>query len=89
LDVTDLQITFVSNVVVYYCLVHNIFLGQKPEEVARMLEILQHDRMIPHVDDDPLLDPVHEAAPATDFVRTNIKQTELRMYLGRCRNLDI
>jgi hypothetical protein len=53
LDITDLHVTFVPDAVVCCCLLHNVLLGQDPGEVARLLEILQHDGMIPAVDDNP------------------------------------
>jgi hypothetical protein len=46
LDTTDLHITFVLDVVVCYCLLHNVLLGQEPEEVDYLLEILQRDGML-------------------------------------------
>jgi hypothetical protein len=41
LDVTDLYVTFVPNVIVCCCLLHNVLLGQDPIDVARLFEILQ------------------------------------------------
>jgi hypothetical protein len=89
LDITNLHVTFVPDVVVCCCLFHNVLLGQEPEEVARLLEILQRDGMIPHVNDDPLVDPIQEGASAMDFVRVDMKRSELGVYLGRQRNLDV
>jgi hypothetical protein len=40
LDITDFHVTFLLDVVVCCCLFHNVLLGQIPEEVARLLEIL-------------------------------------------------
>jgi hypothetical protein len=40
LDITVLHVTFVLDVVISYCLLHNILLGQEPADVARLLEIL-------------------------------------------------
>ena len=34
LDVTDLHVTFVPDVVIACCLLHNVLLGQDPQEVA-------------------------------------------------------
>jgi hypothetical protein len=63
LDVTDLHVTFVPDAVVCCYLVHNVLLSQDPANVARLLEILQRDGMIPLVDDDSILDLVHEVEP--------------------------
>ena len=38
-DVTNLHVTFVPDVVVCCCLLHNVLLGQEPDEVAHLLEI--------------------------------------------------
>ena len=53
--------TFVPDIVVCYCLLHNVLLGQEPDEVMCLLEILQRDGMIPHVDDDHVVNLAHEA----------------------------
>jgi hypothetical protein len=87
LDVTDLNVTFVLDVVVCCCLLHNLLLGQASEEVACLIEILQRDGMIEEVDDDPVVDPAHGAARPIDFQRADLKRTELGMYLGWRQNL--
>jgi hypothetical protein len=89
LDVTDLHATFVPNIVVCCALLHNVLLEQEPDEVARLLEVLQRDGMILHVDDDPVLDPAHEAQPTMEFGRADMKRIELGVYLGRRYNLDV
>jgi hypothetical protein len=66
-----------------------VLLGQDPEEVARLLEILQCDGIIPHVDDDPLVDPSHEAVPTMDFACTDVKCSEIGVYVGLKRNLEV
>jgi hypothetical protein len=53
LDVTYLHVTFVPDIVVCCCLLHNVLLGQAPGEDARLSEILQRDGVILHIDDDP------------------------------------
>jgi hypothetical protein len=89
LDTTDLHVTFVPDVVVCCCLLHNVLLGQEPDEVARLLEILQRDGMLPEVDADPVEDPTHEAQPTVEFGRADEKRTELGVFLGRQRHMDI
>jgi hypothetical protein len=88
LHVTDLHITFVPNVVVACCLLHNILLGQSSDEVARLLNILQREGARPEVDDDPLLDPQHDATATVEFRRAEVKRHEFGVYLGRRRGLQ-
>jgi hypothetical protein len=88
MDVTDLHVTFVPDAVVCCCLLHNVLLGQDLTDVARLLEILQRDCMIPTVDDDPEVDPNQELQPPQDFERAEEKRTQLGVYLGRRRNLE-
>jgi hypothetical protein len=83
LDVINLHVTFVPDVVVCCCLLHKMLLGQNPKEVARLLDILQQDGMLPEVNDDPIVDTAHEAPPTVDFARADMKRTELGLYLGR------
>jgi hypothetical protein len=87
--VIDLHVTFVPDAVVCCCLLHSVLLGQDPADVARLLEILQWDGMIPSVDDDPILDPIHEVEPIQDFARADEKRTELGVCLGRRRNIEV
>jgi hypothetical protein len=89
LDVTDLHVTFVPDAVVCCCLLHNVLLGQDPANVACLLEILQRDGIIPLVDDDPIVDLAHEVGPTLDFARADEKRTELGVYLGRRRNVEV
>jgi hypothetical protein len=89
LDTTDLHVTFVPDVVVCCCLLYNVLLGQEPHEVARLLEILQRDGMLPEMDANPVEDPRHEAQPTVEFGRADEKRTELGVFLGRQRHMDI
>ena len=61
LDITDLHVTFLPDVVVCCCLLHNVLLGQTPDEVARLLKILQREGALPEVDDNPLVDVENDA----------------------------
>lgn len=88
MHVTELHVTFIPNVVICCCLLHNVLLGQSPDEVARLLEVLQREGALPEVDDDPLLDPEHEATATVEFARADAKRQELAVYLGRRRGLD-
>jgi hypothetical protein len=78
----------VPDIVVCCCLLHNVLLGQPPNEVVRLMEILQREGALLEVDDDPLVDPQHEAAPTVEFGRAEAKRQELAVYLGRCRGLN-
>ena len=89
LDTTDLHVTFVPDVVVCCCLLHNVLLGQEPEEVDCLLEILQRGGSLPEVDADPVKDPAHEAQPTVEFGRANEKRTQLGVFLGRQRYMEI
>jgi hypothetical protein len=77
LGMTDLHVIFVPDVIICCCLLHNVLLVQNLEEVARLVDILQQDGMLPKIDDDPVVDPGHEAPPTVDFARADIKRTEL------------
>jgi hypothetical protein len=63
LDITDLHVTFVPDVVIYCCLLHNVLLGQDPQEVARLLEILQRDGLMPEIDSEAVDDPSYAPPP--------------------------
>jgi hypothetical protein len=89
LTITDLHVTFVPDVVVCCSLLHNVLLGQSPDEVARLLEILQREGALPEVDDDPLVDPQNKATPTLEFGHSNAKRQELGIYLGRRRGLNV
>jgi hypothetical protein len=89
LHVTDLHVAFVPDMVVCCCLLHNLLLGQDPDEVARLLEILHRDGIIPDVDDVPVLDPAHEVPRTMEFNQAEAKRGELGVFLGRQRHLDV
>jgi hypothetical protein len=88
LNITDLHVTFVPDVVVCCSLLHNVLLGQSPDKVARLLEILQREGAIPEVDNDPVLDPQNEGAATVEFARAEGKRQELGVYLGQRRGLN-
>ena len=89
LDTIDLYVTFVPDVVVCCCLLHNLLLGQESDEVARLLEVLQRDGVLPEVDSDPVQDPAQEAQPTMEFGRADEKRTHLGVFLGRHRQLEM
>ena len=88
LTITELNVTFLPDVVVCCALLHNVFLGQLPDEVARLLEILQREGALPEVDDDPLQDPENNGAMTVEFGRAEEKRQELGIFLGRHRGLN-
>jgi hypothetical protein len=88
LDVIDLHTMFVHDAMVYCCLLHNVLLGQDPGEVARLLEILQHNGMILAINDDFQVDPVQEVEPILEFAWANEKRSELGIYFRQRHNLD-
>ena len=85
LHITNLHVAFVPDVVVCCCLLHNILLGQDLQAVARLLEILQRQGMMPEVDDDPLVDPAHILPETFEFAWADNKRVELGLYLARNR----
>jgi hypothetical protein len=85
LHITDLHVAFLPDVVVCCCLLHNILLGQDPQAVARLLEILQREGMMPQIDDDPLVDPAHELPQTLEFAWADNKRVELGLFVGRNR----
>jgi hypothetical protein len=84
---SDLHVTLVPDVVLCCALLHNILLGQSPEEVDRLLECLQREGMVPTVDDDPDIDEHLRGQPPTDFNRGEDKRRELSTYLAFQRDL--
>ena len=82
LHITDLHVAFLPDVVVCCCLLHNILLGQDPHAVARLLEILQREGMMPEVDDDPLVDHAYILPQTLEFARADNKHVELGLFLA-------
>ena len=89
MTIANLHVTFVPDVVVCCSLLHNVLLGQSPDEVTRLLDILQRDGALLEVDDDPLVDPENKATPTLEFGHSNVKRQELGVYLGRRRGLNV
>lgn len=79
----DLHVAFVSDMVVCCCLLLNLLLSQDPEEMAKFLEILHWDGIIPLVDDDHVLDIGHEVPHTMEVDWAEAKHGELGLYLGR------
>jgi hypothetical protein len=79
---SDLHVILVPDVVLCCALLHNILLGQSPEEVDRLLECLQREGMVPTVDDDPNIDEHPRGQPPADFNRCEDKRRELSTYLA-------
>ena len=89
LDVTDLHITFFLDVVIACCLLYNVLLGQDPQEVAVLLEILQTEGMRPEVDNNPVEILDANASALVEFKMGNLKRLAIGIFLGRMRNLDV
>ena len=73
LTITELNVTFVPDVVVCCALLHNVLLDQSPNEVARLPKILQREGALPEVDDDHLQDPENLGAMIVEFGRVEEK----------------
>ena len=63
---SNLNVTFLPDVIVTRSLLYNLLLGQSIEEVERLLEILQNEGMVPAVDDDPIVKPPPLRPPNMD-----------------------
>jgi tellurite resistance protein len=74
LDIMDLHVTFLHDVVVFCSLLYNMFLGQSPDEVARLLEVLQQEGALSEVDNDPLFDLQQEAVTNVEFSSAETKR---------------
>ena len=83
LTITKLNVTFVLDVVVCCVLLYNVLLGESPDEVARLLKILQCEGALPEVDDNPLQDPKNNGARSVDLGCAEEKCQELGVFLGR------
>ena len=49
---TELHITFIPDVIIACCLLHNLLLGQTQKDVEQLLDILQNEGMAPEVVDN-------------------------------------
>jgi hypothetical protein len=56
--------------------------------VARLLEILQRDGLMPEIDSEAVDDPSYAAPPTVEFGRTDQKRSELGVFLERRRQLE-
>lgn len=78
----DLHVTFLPDVIVSCCLLHNLLMGQSLDQVERLLEVLQNEGMIPEVDDDPIVEAPPPGPPNNDHLEGAAKRTALGMYLA-------
>jgi phospholipid N-methyltransferase len=79
---SDFHVTLVPDVVLCCVLLHNILLRQSIEEVDRLFKCLQHEGMVPFVDDDPEVDDQTGGQPMADFVRREDKRREINTFLA-------
>jgi len=63
-------------------------LGQRPEEVARLLQILEREGMRESNDEDVVQGAEVDAALPEEFDSGNEKRLALAIFLGRRRNLE-
>lgn len=88
LNVTNLNVTFLPDVVVCCCILHNILLGQQPHQVARLLEVLQREGMRANIDED-VVDTNDDGVPPPLELDTAVqKRVALGLFLGRRRHAD-
>jgi hypothetical protein len=84
---SDLHVTLILDVVLCCALLHNILLGQSTEDVERLLECLQHEGMLPIVDDDLEEEEVGGGQPLAEFDKGEDKRRELSTYLAFQRDI--
>ena len=65
------------------CLLHNLLLGQFLKQVHNLLELLQREGMVAHVNDDANVEPSSVGHPNDDFKRGEAKRCALGLYLPR------
>jgi len=88
LHISNLHVAFIPDVVVVCSLLHNVLLGQRPEEVARLLEILEREGMRESNDKDVVPGAEVDVALPEKFDSGNEKRLAIAIFLGRRRNLE-
>lgn len=85
---SELHVTFLPDVVMACCYLHNILLGQHPHEVERLMELLQVEGL---ANDDVVVDQEDLAQAQEENIQQLPQATHMRealgQYLGRQRNL--
>lgn len=82
---SDLHVTFLLDVIISCCLLHNHLLGQSTDEVERLLEVLQNEGMALEVEDEPIVEPPPPGPPNKDHVEGAAKRAALGNYLANRR----
>lgn len=57
---TNLDVTFIPDVIIACCLLHNLFFAQSQENIEQLLEVLQHEEnqgMVAQVVDELIPEP--------------------------------
>ena len=80
--------SFILDVVVVCCTLHNLLLGEEPDEVAQFIEVLQREGMAKGLQINCALVREHEADQQNEFLTTNAKSIAIIMYLGIWRNFN-
>lgn len=78
---TDLHIRILPDVVVCCCILHNLLLDQTPEEVDRLLAMLQREGLAVVVDEDPVQERPAEEEDPPDEVAGEVKRNRLAAFL--------
>jgi len=86
-QVTETHVNIVPDLVICCCLLHNLLLGQRPEEVARLLAIIDGEGAMPERGDDLEHEIPLQVPGNLDFQTGNDKRAALSRYLIQRRNL--
>lgn len=84
---SDLHVTFLPDVIVACCLMHNLLLGQFVDDVEQLLEVLQSEGMRWEGRNDQVVDRNENAQPIPLHAEVDSKRTELGAYLANRRLL--
>ena len=71
---SDLHVTLLHVVMVCYCILHNLLLGQSAEEVDSLLAMLQRKGMALVLNEEPMQERPDQEAPPRDEVQGEQKR---------------
>ena len=86
--VMETHIMIVPDMIVACCLLHNLLLDQSPNDVAKLLEIINREGAAPNFDDNPKQEAHLVGLYNMEFQCGDQKQTPLACYLIGRQNLS-